>query len=111
MAEPEITPEQLAEEIRKLKVEEILVATMTTLSQLSYAKLGAKEFDQARLAIDSIAALLGPLEGAVDPQTVRDFNQLLANVRLAFANAVSAGGPEPQGADEESPGEESTGEA
>ena len=105
MAEPDITPEQLAEEIRKLKVEDIVVATMTTLGQLSYAKLGAKELDQARLAIDSIAALLVPLEGAVEPQTVRDFNQLLANVRLAFAEAVSAGGSEPTDAEDESPEE------
>ena len=104
MADPSLTPEQLAEEIRKLKVEEIVLATMTTLGQLSYAKLGAKEFDQARLAIDSIAALLGPLEGAVDPQTVRDFNGLLANVRLAFASAVSAAGPEPETAADEAPG-------
>ena len=96
MAEPDITPEQLAEEIRRLKVEEIVVTTMQTLAQLTYAKLGAREFDQARLAIDSIAALLGPLEGAVDPQTIRDYNQLLANVRLSFAQAVSAGGSEPE---------------
>ena len=105
MAEPDITPEQLAEEIRQLRVEEIVVATMKTLGQLSYAKLGASEFDQARLAIDSIAALLGPLETAVDPQTVRDFNQLLANVRLAFAEAVSAGGSEPRHPESETPEE------
>jgi hypothetical protein len=89
VAEPEITPEQLAEEVRRLKVEDILVATVTTLGQLAYAKLGAREFDQARLAIDSIAALLGPLDGVVEPQLLRDFNGLLANVRLAFADAVA----------------------
>jgi hypothetical protein len=104
VAEREITPEQLAEEVRKLKVEEIVVATLTTLGQLAYAKLAAKEFDQARLAIDSIAALLGPLEGMIEPQALRDFKALLANLRLAFADAVSKteSGPradEPEGAE------------
>jgi hypothetical protein len=91
----EPTPEQLAEQIRKLKIEDIVLSTVTTLGQLAYVKIDAKELEQARLAIDAIAALLPSLEGQVEADALRDFKQLLANVRLSFAGAVSASGSEP----------------
>ena len=96
MAEDLPTPEQLAEQIRQLRIQDILLSTVTTLGQLAYVKVEAKELDQAKLAIDAIAALLPTLEGTLDPSAKRDFNQLLANVRLAFASAVSASASEPQ---------------
>lgn len=105
VADDELTPETLAEQIRLLKIEDILVSTIMTLGQLAYAKLDAREVDQAQLAIDAIAALLPALEGRADPSVLRDFKQLLANVRLAFANTVSESGSEPQtpGAPEPTP--------
>jgi hypothetical protein len=96
VAEDLPTPEQLAEQIRQLRIQDILLSTVTTLGQLAYVKVEAKELDQAKLAIDAIAALLPTLEGTLDPSAKRDFNQLLANVRLAFASAVSASASEPQ---------------
>ncbi len=96
MAESEFTPEQLAEQIKALKVSDLLLSTVSTLGQLAYVKVDAKQLDEARLAIDSMAALLPSLEGHVDDQLLRDFNQLLANVRLSYADAISASGSEPQ---------------
>jgi len=95
VAENDVTAEQLAEQIRLLKIEDIVLSTVSTLGQLAYAKLDAKEIEQARLAIDAIAALLSTLEGHVDAQVLRDFKQLLANVRLAFADAAVPAGAEP----------------
>ena len=89
----EITPEQLAEELRKLKIEDLVLSTASTLGQLAYAKLESKDFDQARLAVDAMAALLPTLDGRVDEHVLRDFKQLLANVRMAFTSAVSATEP------------------
>lgn len=86
VADEEVTPEQLAEQIRQLKVADILFSTVSTLGQLAYVKLDARQFDEARLAIDGIAALLPALAGHTDEQTLRDFNQLLANVRIAYAS-------------------------
>ena len=97
------TPEQLAEQIRLLKIEDIVLSTVSTLGQLTYVKIDAKELDQARLAIDAIAALLPTLEGHLDEQVRRDFNQLLANLRLSFANAVSASGAEAQAGERTGP--------
>jgi len=102
VAEDEVTPEKLAEQIRQLKIQDILLSTVSTLGQLAYAKLDAKELDQARLAIDAIAAVLPTLEQHVDEQGLRDFKQLLANLRLTFADAVSASGAESQTPNEES---------
>jgi hypothetical protein len=86
----ELTPEKLAEELRKLKIEDLVLSTVTTLGQLTYGKLESKDFEQARLAIDAMAALLGTLEDRADASVMRDFKQLLANARLAYANAVAA---------------------
>jgi hypothetical protein len=93
----EITPEKLAEELRKLKIEDLVLSTVSTLGQLAYTKLEAKDLEQARLAIDATAVLLPTLEGRVDAGVLRDFKQLLANVRLAYANAAAA--PEPPAAE------------
>jgi hypothetical protein len=84
----EPTAEDLAEQIRRLKIEDILFSTISTLGQLAYAKLDARELDQARLAIDAIAALLQTLDERADAHVLRDFRQLLANVRLSFADAA-----------------------
>jgi len=96
VAEGELSPEQLAEQIKALKVSDLLLSTVSTLGQLAYVKVDARQLDEARLAIDSIAALLPSLEGQVDEHLLRDFNQLLANVRLSYASATSASGSEPQ---------------
>ena len=95
MADEALTPEQLAEQIRALKIEDLLFSTVATLGQLAYAKLEQRELDQARLAIDAVAALVPVLEGRAEAQLLRDYNQLLANLRLAYADAVTAPPSEP----------------
>ena len=111
MAEDEFTPEQLAEQIRQLRIQDILLSTVTTLGQLAYVKVEAKELDQAKLAIDAIAALLPTLEGTLEDSLLRDFKQLLANLRLSFANAVPASGSEPQTPPATAPPAPKTGES
>src|SRR5215208_6235072 len=87
-AEP--TAEDFAEQIKQIDIAELLLSTVSTLGQLAYVKLGANERDQARLAIDGLAALLPTLEGHADEQLLRDLKQLLANVRLAFVSGGTA---------------------
>jgi hypothetical protein len=86
----EISPEDLVEAIRKLKVSDLLLSTISTTAQLGYAKLekDSRDLEQARLAIDAMKALLPVLEGAVAEEVLADFNQLLANLQLAYANAA-----------------------
>ena len=84
------TPEQLAEQIKALKVPDLLISTVATLGQLAYVKLEAGELDQARLSIDAVGALTPLLEGHADPDMLRQLNQLLADVRITFASAATA---------------------
>jgi hypothetical protein len=85
---------QLEEELRKVKVSDLLVQTLYTVSSLGYSRLGteSRDFDQAKLAIETMRALVPVLEGAVAPEIVSDFNQITANMQLAYAKAVSEAG-------------------
>jgi hypothetical protein len=83
--------QQLEEELKKVKVSDLLVQTLYTVSSLGYSRLGAenRDLDQAKLAIEAMRALLPVLGGAVPEDVVRDFNQVTANMQLAYAKAVS----------------------
>jgi hypothetical protein len=82
--------EQLEEELKKLKVADLLVQTVYTISSLAYRKLSAedRDLDQARLAIEALRALVPTLEGSVAEEIVRDFKQVTANLQLAYADAA-----------------------
>ena len=82
--------EQLQAELSRLKVSDLLVQTVYTISSLGYHRLSGdhKDLEQARLAIEALKALLPVLEGAVAAEVVRDFNQVLVNMQLAYASAA-----------------------
>jgi hypothetical protein len=84
-AEP--TAEQLVAELRKAKVSDLLLHTCSLLASLAYGKLAPdlRELDQARLAIDALDAL----EPLLDDAARRDIRQVVANLKLAYAEAVS----------------------
>ena len=81
--------QQLEEELKKVKVSDLLVQTLYTVSSLGYSRLTPenRDLDQAKLAIDALRALVPVLEGAVPADAVRDFNQVIANMQLAYAKA------------------------
>jgi hypothetical protein len=96
VAEDEAPPEaellrQLEAELQKLKVTDVLVQTVFTVSSLGYRRLGQedRDLDQARLAIEALRALVPVLRDAVSDQVMRDFEQMVANMQLAYANAVA----------------------
>jgi hypothetical protein len=82
--------QRLEEELKKLKVSDLLVQTLYTLSSLGYRKLSEedRDLDQAQLAIEALRVLLPVLEGVVGDDVVRDFKQVTANLQLAFADAA-----------------------
>ena len=83
--------EQLQEELSRLKVSDLLVQTVYTISSLAYRKLSEedRDLDQARLAIEALRALVPTLEGSVPDEIVRDFKQVTANLQLAYADAAN----------------------
>jgi hypothetical protein len=82
--------EQLQAELNKLKVSDLLLQTLYTVSSLGYQRMSgeARDLEQARLAIDALKALLPVLEGQVPADALRDFNQVLTNMQLAYASAA-----------------------
>ena len=83
--------EELQAELAKLKVSDLLLQTLYTVSSLGYHRLSGetKDLDQARLAIEALKALVPVLEGSIPEEALRDFQQVLANMQLAYASAVS----------------------
>jgi hypothetical protein len=81
---------QLEQELQKLKVSDLLVQTLYTVSSLGYRRLSDEDRDleQARLSIEALRALLPLLEGTVPDELVRDFKQVTANLQLAYADAA-----------------------
>jgi hypothetical protein len=87
--------EQLQAELDRLQVSDLLLQTVYTISSLGYHRLTgeSKDLDQARLAIEALKALLPVLQGAVPEEAVRDFNQVLVNMQLAYASAAGEAAP------------------
>jgi hypothetical protein len=83
---------QVDEELKKLKVSDLLVQMLYTVSSLGYRKLSEddRDVDQARLAIETLRAILPVLEGAVGEDVLRDFRQVTANLQLAYADATKS---------------------
>jgi hypothetical protein len=82
--------EQLVDELRKAKVSDLLVHTSSLLASLAFGKLSpdVRDLEEARLAIDALAALQPLLEEGQQ----RDIQQVVSNLKLAYAEAVDAGG-------------------
>ena len=83
--------EELQAELAKLKVSDLLLQTLYSISQLTYHRLepDGRDLDQARLGIDAVRALVPVLEGSVPEEALRDFQQVLANLQLAYGAAVA----------------------
>ena len=86
-AEGPPTPEQLVEELQKVRVSDLLVHTCSLLASLGYGKLApeARDLEQARLAIDALKVLAPVLP----EEARRDVQQVVANLQLAFVDAAA----------------------
>ena len=96
--EPDEFAARLEEELKRVKITDVLVQTLYTLSSLGYHKLGAEHRDlaQARLAIESLRALLPVLKGEAPAEVLGDFEQVVANMQLAYASAAKEATKEPE---------------
>ena len=110
---------ELAEELKRLRVEDVVIQTLVTVSAIGYRGLGltpetkdARDLAQARLAIDDDArAHARCSRRSCRRSCVRDFNSSVANLQLAYAGVASeetAGGEPPAGEPGEEPQEAET---
>ena len=89
---------ELAEELSRMRIEDVLIQTLITISSIGYRRLGLtdetkddRDLQQAKLAIDTMVALTPVLESVVPDELVRDFNQSVASLQLAYAQAAGEG--------------------
>ncbi len=80
--------EQLVEELRKVKVGDMLLHTSSMLASLAYGKLAPETRDlaDAQLAIEALRALV-PLVPEADRGSIQ---QALSNLQLAYVDAAKA---------------------
>jgi hypothetical protein len=97
--EQEQVADELLEALRSLKVEDLLVQTLVTVSSIGYRRLGLTEdtkaerdLEQARLAIETMNAITPVLERFVPEELLRDFRSSVANLQLAYAKAAGETG-------------------
>ena len=92
MSGEELTPEQIADAIRGMKVSDLLLSTVTTLAEVGFAKMSdeTKDLPQAQLAVDAIGLLLPKLDGFVSEELLGQLRQMLAQLQIAYTQPVAA---------------------
>jgi hypothetical protein len=87
----QISEAELIEALSRLKVDDILVQTLSTIASLAFHRLSEehRDLEQVRLAIDVLRAVVPVLSEAAPTELVRDFEQVTANLQLAYASAVA----------------------
>ena len=105
--EQERIAREVAEQLRKLRVEDVLIQSLITISSIGYQRLGTTEdtrdlrdLEQTRLAIETMRAVTPILGQFVPAELIRDFDQSVANLQLAYASAAA----EDAAADDAEPG-------
>jgi hypothetical protein len=90
----------LADELKRLRVEDVLINMLVTVSSVGYRRLGAtpdtaedRDLDQVRLAIETMDAITPVLERFVPAQLVADFRSSVSHLKLAYAQAIKTGEP------------------
>ena len=99
----EAVARELAEELRSLRVEDVLVNTLVHVSSIGYRRLGLtddsrdeRDLPQTALAIETMQALVPVLEDFLPEELVKGFEEQIANLQLAYAKAAQ----EPDDADD-----------
>jgi hypothetical protein len=111
-SDDERAADDLDEQLKRLRVEDVLIQTLVTVSAIGYRGLGLtpeteelRDLGQARLAIDTMRALTPVLEQVVPAELVRDFSTSVANLQLAYAKVAAEGAAAETPPSETPPGE------
>lgn len=107
------TPEEIAaafvQRLGRTPVRDIVLQTMATMTDVAGIRLGlgpegdaVRDLGQARLAIETLRALLVVADAEIGTAATRPFREPLAQLQMAFAQISEAAGA-PGGAGEEPP--------
>jgi hypothetical protein len=76
---------------------EVLVSTLHLLLTVGYERIGLRpgstaDLPEAERSIEGVRALLPVVEPLLPPDALREYRQALADLQMAYAEVVSAGG-------------------
>lgn len=109
------TPEEIAaafvQRLGRTPVRDIVLQTMATMTDVAGIRLGlgpegdaVRDLGQARLAIETLRALLAVADAEIGTAATRPFREPLAQLQMAFAQiSEAAGGPGGGGGEEPPP--------
>jgi hypothetical protein len=117
-AAKDVSAEDAAEQLRAIKVADLIVQAASGLVSLGFVRLAGeqRDFAQARLAIDSLRALEPVVREQVSAELAEELQRALTSLQLAFAEAVnekaapdSSVAPEPEAESGESAAADASG--
>lgn len=90
----------IEESLENITVADIVLSMMNQLASVAYLKMGMPEnvnlkyqdFDQAKLAIDSLDAIIAAAEGKVGEKGLEPFKGTLANLKMNFVQLKPSSG-------------------
>ena len=98
MSEPdqEQLARELEEQLKALRVEDVVVQSLVTVSSIGFRRLGLsqdtredRELEQSQLAIETMEALTPVVERFMPEQLASDFKGSAAQLKLAYVRAVA----------------------
>jgi hypothetical protein len=94
--------EAAAEFMRTVPVQDVIVSLVQTVFDVGYRRTGLlggggdeRDLDQTQLAIETVRALVPVLERVLDEQSLTTLRAALAELQLAYADAVAEPAPQP----------------
>jgi hypothetical protein len=104
MSDAEQTAQEAAAEfMRTVPVHDVIVSLVQTVFDVGYRRTGLlggggdeRDLDQTRLAIETVRALVPVLEQVLDEQSLTTLRSALAELQLAYADAVAEPEPAPE---------------
>jgi hypothetical protein len=103
MSDAEQTAQEAAAEfMRTVPVQDVVVSLVQTVFDVGYRRTGLlggagdeRDLDQTRLAIETVRALIPVLEQVLDEKSLTTLRSALAELQLAYADAVAEPAPPP----------------
>jgi hypothetical protein len=116
--EPPLTPEErelaaaYAEQVRQMRIEQLLASTVQTALELGFLRTGMepaagveRDLGQVELAVETVRALIPVIERLAGTETANAYRAALSDLQLAYASASGTRAPAPDPPSAAGPGQ------
>jgi hypothetical protein len=98
-ADQEELQRRLEEQLRKVRVQDLLLESVVSILNLSARRIGKadeRDLEQARIGIEAVRAVLD----LIDPEPREQVREALSQVQMLYAREARGGGEEPAESEE-----------